>query len=151
MCQFIIVENHARPECEAQVKGFNKACFKKFTTRSEAEQHCESNGGPSFAGRAAGTSAQPPLAVAAKRSISTSTSVLSTGGGGPAKRTKLIDLPVAGAAVSEIAQMKRYGELSFLEDKDGYVHVYTDGSCEGNGTSKAIAGLGVYFSEGHAL
>lgn len=39
----------------------------------------------------------------------------------------------------------------FLQDNDGFVHCYTDGSCEGNGTKKACAGLGVYFSEGHAL
>ncbi|XP_058121341.1 ribonuclease H1 [Anopheles ziemanni] len=36
-------------------------------------------------------------------------------------------------------------------DDDGFVHVYTDGSCEGNGQAHAAAGLGVYFGEGHAL
>ena len=38
-----------------------------------------------------------------------------------------------------------------MEDDKGYVNVYTDGSCEGNGKAKAAAGLGVYFGEGHAL
>lgn len=36
-------------------------------------------------------------------------------------------------------------------DEDGFVHVYTDGSCEGNGSRIACAGLGIYFMDGHAL
>lgn len=47
--------------------------------------------------------------------------------------------------------MKKYGDYHFMEDNDGYVHVYTDGSCENNGRSNAIAGYGVYFGEGHPL
>lgn len=50
-----------------------------------------------------------------------------------------------------IVHMKPFGKYSFLVDVDGYVSVYTDGSCEGNGKSNAVAGLGVYFAEGHAL
>ena len=46
---------------------------------------------------------------------------------------------------------KTYGKHTFLEDSNGYVHVYTDGSCEGNGTKNAVAGLGVYFDENHPL
>lgn len=46
---------------------------------------------------------------------------------------------------------KRYGNHDFLEDDKGYVHVYTDGSCENNGRNNAIAGYGVYFGEDHAL
>lgn len=47
--------------------------------------------------------------------------------------------------------MAHYGKYDFMEDRDGYVHVYTDGACENNGKSTAVAGLGVYFGEGHAL
>lgn len=47
--------------------------------------------------------------------------------------------------------MERHGDYDFLVDNDGYVHVYTDGSCENNGKKKALAGLGVYFGEGHEL
>lgn len=46
---------------------------------------------------------------------------------------------------------KLYNGIKFQEDSKGYVHVYTDGSCEGNGKSTAVAGLGVYFGENHAL
>lgn len=38
-----------------------------------------------------------------------------------------------------------------MEDDEGYVHVYTDGSCENNGRRNAIAGYGVYFGEQHPL
>lgn len=47
--------------------------------------------------------------------------------------------------------MNNYGKYCFPEDKDGYVQVFTDGSCEGNGQANAIAGLGVFFADGHAL
>lgn len=47
--------------------------------------------------------------------------------------------------------MKKYGNDYFHEDNDGFVHVYTDGSCENNGRPNAIAGFGVYFGEGHKL
>lgn len=52
---------------------------------------------------------------------------------------------------SNIVRMAKYGKYEFMEDADGYVHVYTDGSCENNGRGNAIAGYGVYFGEGHAL
>lgn len=63
----------------------------------------------------------------------------------PAKRKKPSDEP------KPVTKLEKYGSYSFLQDADGYVHVYTDGSCEGNGTAAACAGLGVYFGEGHAL
>ncbi|XP_052893475.1 ribonuclease H1-like [Anopheles moucheti] len=47
--------------------------------------------------------------------------------------------------------MANYRGHNFQRDEDGFVKVYTDGSCEGNGTSRAAAGFGVYFDEGHAL
>ncbi|XP_055597124.1 ribonuclease H1-like [Uranotaenia lowii] len=69
----------------------------------------------------------------------------SNSGPRPAKRLKGESLP------KPVTKMQKYGRYSFLEDDEGYVHVYTDGSCEGNGTAAACAGLGVYFGEGHAL
>lgn len=52
---------------------------------------------------------------------------------------------------SNITGMTKYGDNYFLEDNDGYVHVYTDGSCENNGRANAIAGYGVYFNDGNPL
>ncbi|XP_039448851.1 ribonuclease H1-like [Culex pipiens pallens] len=63
----------------------------------------------------------------------------------PAKRKKL------DSGVKPVTKLEKYGIYSFHQDEDGFVHVYTDGSCEGNGTASACAGLGVYFGEGHAL
>lgn len=46
---------------------------------------------------------------------------------------------------------KIYNGHKFLEDSKGFVHVYTDGSCIGNGKYMAAAGLGVYFGEDNKL
>ena len=39
----------------------------------------------------------------------------------------------------------------FSYDESGYVLVYVDGSCIGNGTPGAKAGIGVYWRDGHRL
>lgn len=39
----------------------------------------------------------------------------------------------------------------FIIDNDGYVNVYTDGACGGNGSAKAQAGIGVWFGDNHPL
>lgn len=44
-----------------------------------------------------------------------------------------------------------YGGFEFQQDSKGFVHVYTDGSCESNGKWAAAAGLGVYYGEKHPL
>lgn len=64
----------------------------------------------------------------------------------PKKRTKLIDH-------SEINEAKKIkiNDSDFIKDKDGFVEVYTDGSCTNNGSVKAKAGLGVYFGENNRL
>lgn len=44
-----------------------------------------------------------------------------------------------------------YKDIEFQQDSKGFVHVYTDGSCESNGKWAAAAGLGVYYGENHPL
>jgi len=39
----------------------------------------------------------------------------------------------------------------FTVDEEGYVIVYTDGACTGNGKKGAAAGIGVWFGDGHSL
>ena len=39
----------------------------------------------------------------------------------------------------------------FQQDENGYVHCYTDGSCESNGQVRAKAGIGVWFGVDHPL
>ena len=42
--------------------------------------------------------------------------------------------------------------FSFTYDDEGFVKVYVDGSCLGNGTARASAGIGVYWDrDGHPL
>ncbi|XP_055374371.1 ribonuclease H1 [Condylostylus longicornis] len=47
--------------------------------------------------------------------------------------------------------LKKFGNMQFPIDSEGFVICYTDGSCEGNGQNIAAAGFGVYFSENHPL
>lgn len=68
----------------------------------------------------------------------------------PRKKSKIDEIKTT-AFTENIVKMTRYGKHDFMEDRDGYVHVYTDGACENNGKPTAVAGLGVYFGEGHAL
>lgn len=46
---------------------------------------------------------------------------------------------------------RKLKNMEFPINKDGYVLVYTDGSCRGNGKASAVAGYGVYFDENHPL
>ena len=39
----------------------------------------------------------------------------------------------------------------FIYDESGYVQVFVDGSCLGNGTPNARAGIGVFWNDGHRL
>lgn len=68
----------------------------------------------------------------------------------PNKKAKIDNVKTT-EFTSNIVKSIRHGEYEFLEDDEGYVHVYTDGSCENNGRANAVAGFGVYFSEGHPL
>lgn len=51
----------------------------------------------------------------------------------------------------EPTQEKLYSGHKFNEDSKGFVHVYTDGSCESNGKYTAAAGLGVFYGVNHKM
>lgn len=51
----------------------------------------------------------------------------------------------------DIEPKKIKTDNNFEVDNDGFVVVYTDGACSGNGHSGAKAGLGVFWGEGHSL
>uniref|UniRef100_A0A182WQW2 Ribonuclease H1 n=1 Tax=Anopheles minimus TaxID=112268 RepID=A0A182WQW2_9DIPT len=128
------------PECQAQVQGFTGARFKKFSTQSEAQQFVTTHANGSGAGSVLTTNKQPTSNWKGKRKASTES------GSKQAKKTILLeDLP------TPARKTVKYGEHNFQQDDDGFVQVYTDGSCEGNGTVHAAAGVGVYFDEGHPL
>ncbi|XP_058450704.1 ribonuclease H1 isoform X2 [Malaya genurostris] len=166
------------PECQRQVNGFTGAKFKKFPTRQQAETFIRENGGSVSASSTDSNSNSsadfqpvvPPaesvridnydeINAACSRieslkreldelrnpaSSSTTTDDVAQAPK-PSKRQKLE------TTVKPVTKLQKFGKYSFLQDEDGFVHVYTDGSCEGNGTASACAGLGVYFGEGHAL
>ncbi|XP_062551940.1 ribonuclease H1 [Armigeres subalbatus] len=167
------------PECQRQVSGFTGAKFKKFPTRQQAETFIRENGGSissSSSDSASNSSVDsqpvsPPTQSvrvlidnydginaacsrieSVKRELDELRSRPQTDpvpndadAAPPTKRKKTVKDP------KPVTKLEKYGNYSFLQDEDGYVHVYTDGSCEGNGTAAACAGLGVYFGEGHAL
>lgn len=68
----------------------------------------------------------------------------------PEKKSKINEQKTA-EFTANIVKMARHGNYDFIEDSNGYSHVYTDGSCENNGQPNAAAGLGVWFGEGHPL
>uniref|UniRef100_A0A1Q3G1H8 Ribonuclease H1 n=1 Tax=Culex tarsalis TaxID=7177 RepID=A0A1Q3G1H8_CULTA len=169
------------PECQRQVTGFTGAKFKKFPTREQADAFVREHGdgtsgfasdsGSNSSSAADVQSVVPPVdsvrvlidnydeinaACSRIEGLKRELDELrgSSSGTGrraveiaplPAKRKKL------DSNVKPVTKLEKYGIYSFLQDEDGFVHVYTDGSCEGNGTAAACAGLGVYFGEGHAL
>ena len=47
--------------------------------------------------------------------------------------------------------IKNIGGYRFHVDNQGFVEVYTDGACSGNGQDYARAGIGVYWSYNHPL
>jgi len=66
----------------------------------------------------------------------------------PGKRPR--NTPTASTAASTVAS-KTTNENGFTLDDEGFVTVYTDGSCENNGRPNARAGYGVWWADGHPL
>lgn len=59
--------------------------------------------------------------------------------------------PDADTAVNSKPKLPRQADFDFTTDSEGFVVVYTDGSCLGNGRKGACAGFGVYFGDDHPL
>ncbi|KAH8284564.1 hypothetical protein KR018_004296, partial [Drosophila ironensis] len=60
-------------------------------------------------------------------------------------------IPRLEPVTTEAVGMKHVGAFEFEIDADGYVIVYTDGSCIRNGQPGASAGYGVFFGRNHPL
>lgn len=60
-------------------------------------------------------------------------------------------MPRVADSEEEVVALKYVGGYEFSLDSEGYVIVYTDGSCLGNGRKDACAGFGVYFRDNHPL
>ncbi|XP_055836426.1 uncharacterized protein LOC129921575 [Episyrphus balteatus] len=74
-----------------------------------------------------------------------------TGGGGPSSSSKVLKKYSHESKIWEPIGLKKIGNFEFPIDSEGFVIVYTDGSCINNGKANAVAGYGVYFSEDHPL
>uniref|UniRef100_A0A2M4BVW3 Ribonuclease H1 n=1 Tax=Anopheles marajoara TaxID=58244 RepID=A0A2M4BVW3_9DIPT len=129
--------------CESQVTGFTGARYKKFATQTEATEFIRE-----FGGGGSPASVRQFTSSTQKRSLSTCEDSGATDQPLDKKQRKAI---LRESQPKPVLKMARYGKHSFQQDEQGYVHVYTDGSCEGNGKPNAAAGLGVYFDEDHAL
>lgn len=187
-------------QCEAEIKGFAQAKYRKFSTKEEAENFVESNGSnhsqfsnPSNNlttqcenGPNQKSSKETYYAVAKGKKVGIYTTWLECKAQvdgekfpkykkfsnlkeaeqfigenskhvKPEDKTKKCQEPKGGMssvpsiAVKSFIEMSEvtYNDHSFHIDDEGYVHVYTDGSCEGNGKSNARAGIGVWFGRGH--
>ncbi|TMW41960.1 hypothetical protein DOY81_012960 [Sarcophaga bullata] len=67
------------------------------------------------------------------------------------KSTSSNKIPKHESIIWEPVGLKHIGNMEFLLDSEGYVIVYTDGSCFNNGQKNACAGYGVYFGDNHVL
>jgi ribonuclease HI len=106
------------------VDDFKFPIYKKFPSLEEAEQFIKDRGAST-----AGSSGQSNKSLRGQKTAVPAAPVISV------------------RSLTTVA----YGNSNFHRDDDGYVHCYTDGSCEGNGQAKARAGIGVWFGVDHPM
>lgn len=68
-----------------------------------------------------------------------------------AKKMKLDNSFVFQYPDLEVIGSRKVKNIEFPINRDGYILVYTDGSCRNNGKASAVAGYGVYFNDNHPL
>ncbi len=139
-----------RTDCKAQILNYNGAKYKKFPNPSEAETWIQSNVGSDVARAAMETfmasnatfrtdllpqtvpeTHAAPLAVST--AVGASSSAASTGS----------SLALQSTTVAATSHSK-----SFAQPAEGQPWiVYTDGSCQGNGTPSAVAGIGIWWGK----
>lgn len=135
-------------ECEAQIKGFSGAKFKKFKTKNEAELYVKS-----------GESASAVKDVTikkVKRASELSASIadqilLYEIAGDHEFETALLNLSEQSTSNGTFGSKTSTSDVSAFESSPNGKSVeviYTDGASRGNGKEGARAGFGVYFGEG---
>lgn len=107
-----------RADCEAQVKGFTGALYKKLSTEAEANEFM--NAKPSVARTSASRDILP---------------IEST------SRSAVVPDPNIPARIVQAAH-------SAPEDEKDCDIVYCDGACKGNGRVGSVAGIGVWWGHG---
>jgi len=107
-----------RADCEAQVKGFAGAVYKKLSTEAEAIEFMAATGKPSAA-RTSDPRDTVPVASTSRTSV-----------------------------VSQPNVHTRAVEAALPEDENDCDIVYCDGACKGNGQPGSVAGIGVWWGHG---
>ncbi|XP_043273298.1 ribonuclease H1-like [Venturia canescens] len=148
-------------ECKQQVHKFPGPIYKKFPTSQEAQEFIESRTRLSNNGLSSSsenfTHAQrilPNDLIALGTNTKTNSRTKRTldseeTSGNSVKAQKRIKT-VANTGTSSNGR-KPDNSKHFNMDSDGFVNVYTDGACSGNGYSGAKAGVGVYFGDNSPL
>lgn len=123
-------------ECEAQVKGFPGARYKKFGTNHEAEEFINQQDGQS--------SLSTDFGVKKNFSFKSKHQTNNLG----FSKSKTSDWSYSTSRKTRLLPK----DFDFDSSKDSLSTipiVYTDGCCLGNGKSKAIGGIGVYWGPNH--
>lgn len=159
-----------RADCEKQTKGFSGPIFKKFKSNQEAQAFIE--GQPEAKKQKTDKQTKISFAKAINKARNATTNENDSedeaflnlpeypdepdeqNNTKPSSSTSSLKRKDPRAIKYELPEPttdKIYKSLKFKEDSKGFVHVYTDGSCEGNGKYTAAAGLGVYYGENHPM
>ncbi|XP_064547728.1 ribonuclease H1 [Drosophila montana] len=162
-------------QCQQQVNGFKGAIYKKFNTRQEAEQFINppmyqvaANGVPRQEHQQNRHEAKPkdfwPEDVVEQQEVTDEDLArvmeevegLPTQSGSRKRKAQTnssgnYKIPRHMSNADEPVALKKFGAFEFTMNAEGYVIVYTDGSCLGNGRKDACAGFGVYFGDNHQL
>jgi ribonuclease HI len=113
-------------ECKKQVANFKSAEYKSFHSMEEAQTYLNTKSKPN---------------VVTKPVVSKPIHTMSI-------TSKLSDEQTYSLNDEEIKRFKKKQDLHQSDkalEKFNYITAYTDGSCLGNGTDKATAGIGVFF------
>ena len=155
-------------EFQKQVKGFRGACGKKFETRNEAQRFIEDRQRAyatwSRRSRSCINHVHPKFHIHTSRTQERhmllgkrhNTDYLPHEEAGRMPRIKKPRFDKSTNFNRNFPDLVPIGyvlirDKTFLLNKDGYVIVYTDGSCFYNGKLSAHAGFGVYFDNNHSF
>lgn len=105
-------------ECEAQVKNFHGAVYKKLTTETEALAFMTTESHLSAPSSKPSSSAALPATISPPRSVAATSSTFHP-------------------STAVVTKVK--------EEEPGYDVVYSDGACKGNGQVVSVAGVGVWW------
>ncbi|XP_033184330.2 ribonuclease H1 [Bombus vancouverensis nearcticus] len=133
---------HTWPECHEQVLRFSGSVFKKFKTETEARSFIKEY---EKANKENDVKDALPV-IGKRRQIQINKGTDSDTGQSSLKRLK-----TTSSTKYENIRIDKDLIQNFIVDGDGFVNVYTDGACTGNGRKNAKAGIGVWFGDSHPL